>query len=169
MAKKVTLREFQEGLIARLQHITVSASESSRLGVQIGQDFWLINLTDAGEVLPVPQLTAVPLTKSWFGGIVNIRGNLYSVVDFSLFIGGEPIQFGINSRLLLVSNKFGINAGLLVSRMLGLRNIQQFKENENNNLPSWVGKEYKDTDNKVWKELNMGELVQNPEFLQISS
>lgn len=169
MAKKVTLREFQEGLIARLQHVTVTAAESSRLGVQIGQDFWLINLTDAGEVLPVPQLTAVPLTKSWFGGIVNIRGNLYSIVDFSLFIGGEPIQFGINSRLLLVSDKFGINAGLLVSRMLGLRNIQQFRENENSNLPAWVEKEYRDADNKIWKELNMNGLVENPEFLQIGS
>jgi twitching motility protein PilI len=168
MAQKVTLREFQEGLIARLQHVTVTASESSRLGVQVGQDLWLINLIDAGEVLPVPQLTAVPLTKSWFSGIVNIRGNLYSIIDLSSFLGGDAIPTGINSRLILIGEKFGINAGFLVSRMLGLRNIQQFQESENNNLSPWVAKEYKDTENKIWKELNMLALVQHPEFLQIS-
>lgn len=169
MAKKVSLREFQEGLVARLQSVTEGAAASSRLGVQVGKDFWLVNLIDAGEVIPVPQLTPVPLTRSWFSGIANIRGNLFSVVDFSSFLGGEPSAVTVNSRLLLAGQKFGLNSALLVTRMMGLRNTQQFKiEAKNEALPSWVANEYSDADGRIWKELNMRSLVQHPDFLQIS-
>lgn len=169
MAKKVSLREFQEGLVARLQSVTAGAAASSRLGVQVGQDFWLVNLIDAGEVLPVPRLTAVPLTRSWFSGIANIRGNLFSVVDFSSFLGGEHSPATVNSRLLLAGQKFGLNSALLVTRMMGLRNTQQFKlEEKNETLPSWVANEYSDADGRIWKELNMRSLIQHPDFLQIS-
>jgi twitching motility protein PilI len=41
-------------------------------------------------VVPLPQLTPAPLTKPWFAGIANIRGVLYSVVDFASWRGGAP-------------------------------------------------------------------------------
>ena len=75
MAKKGSLRDFQAHLAKRL----AGASEQSAaglLGVQSGADFWLLNLSDSGEIIPLPQLTTVPLTKNWFVGIANIRGNL---------------------------------------------------------------------------------------------
>ena len=42
----------------------------------------------------MPATVPVPLTHSWFRGVANVRGNLYSVVDFSAFQGGEPIGAG---------------------------------------------------------------------------
>ena len=52
------------------------------------REAWLISLADAGEVIPAPAITPVPLTKLWFRGAVNIRGKLYGVVDFSAWRGG---------------------------------------------------------------------------------
>ncbi len=66
---------------------------ASKLGLQVGDDRWLVDLADAGEVIPVPPITAVPLTRPWFAGVANIRGNLYSVVDFAAFLGGAPVTF----------------------------------------------------------------------------
>ena len=41
---------------------------------------WLVRLGDAGEVVAVPPVTPVPLTRSpGIMGVANIRGNLYSV------------------------------------------------------------------------------------------
>jgi len=59
------------------------------LGVQAGTRNWLLKLDDAGEMLPLPEFSSVPLTKPWYLGLANIRGVLASIVDFGAFMGGE--------------------------------------------------------------------------------
>jgi hypothetical protein len=88
MTKKISLHEFQSYLAARLAG-TSNQSSAGLLGIQAGSDYWLLDLADSGEIVPLTPLTKVPLTKPWFAGIANIRGNLYSVVDLSAFLGKE--------------------------------------------------------------------------------
>jgi len=122
MAKKGSLREFQAHLATRLAGAN-NQSAAGLLGMQSGADCWLLNLSDSGEIVPLTPLTSVPLTKHWFVGIANIRGNLYSVADFSAFQGREATPQNASSRLLLIGTRHGNNAALLVTRMLGLRNV----------------------------------------------
>ena len=126
MAKKTSLRDFQEYLAGRLLGAAQGRGTSSWLGVRAGDDNWLIDLSDSGEIVQAPKLTAVPLTRPWFAGIANIRGSLYAVADFSVFCGGIPTPRNNNTRLLLVGSKHGANAALLVTRMLGLKNPDDF-------------------------------------------
>ena len=81
MAKKTSLRDFQEYLAGRLLGAAQGRGASSWLGVQAGDDKWLIDLSDSGEIVQAPKLTAVPLTRPWFAGIANIRGSLHAVAD----------------------------------------------------------------------------------------
>jgi twitching motility protein PilI len=169
MARKISLREFQESVVAKLQSLVTSdAAQSSRLGVQVGSDYWLINLSDISEVLPMPPSTVVPLTQPWFGGVANFRGNLYGIVDFSHFLGSVPTSSGMDTRLLLVHQKFMVNAGIVVSRMLGLRNPEQMQRGEpGEGAQPWVAAEYLDESGQRWQELNMQALVEHPQFLNV--
>jgi twitching motility protein PilI len=169
MAKKVSLRQFQEGLVARLKDVQSGtvAQSASKMGVQVGQEKWLINLPDVSEVVPLPQLLKVPLTQPWFSGMANVRGVLYSAVDFSRFLGGEPTQSNIDSRLLLANGKYHMNAGIIVHHMLGLKNPEQLQIGTTENLPPWVAAEYVDSQGEVWKELNMPGLIHHPDFLNV--
>lgn len=169
MAKKTSLREFQESVVARLKEASSGATTqvASKMGVQVGQQKWLVNLSDVGEVIPLPPLQPVPLTKRWFAGVANVRGVLYSVVDFSNFLGGEATQPNVDSRLLLANARFRSNAGLIVRHMLGLKSPDQFQVGETQNLPAWVTAEYVDAGGDIWKELNMAGLIQHPEFLNV--
>jgi twitching motility protein PilI len=169
MARKTSLREFQEGVVARLQSAVAAGASavSSKVGVQVGHDRWLVNLSDVSEAIPLPQLTAVPLTKRWFNGVANVRGVLYGVVDFSDYLGGEPTQGTMDSRLLLIHPRYSINAGLVVRQMLGLKNPEQLQPVESGDLPEWVAAQYADADGTVWKELNMQGLVRQAEFLTV--
>lgn len=169
MAKKVSLRQFQEGLVARLKEVqsgTVTQS-ASKMGVQVGAEKWLVNLPDVSEVVPLPDLLAVPLTQPWFSGVANVRGVLYSVIDFSRFLGGEPTQVNIDSRLLLANMKFHLNAGIIVHHLLGLKNPDQLQVGATENLPSWIAAEYTDSNGEVWKELYMPGLIDHPDFLNV--
>jgi twitching motility protein PilI len=168
MAKKISLREFQQGLVSRIQNATQATVTSARLGVQVGPENWLLELTDASEVVPVPKLTPAPLTQAWFCGVANVRGNLYSVVDFSAYQGFEATPQNVESRLLLLNNRYLGNAALLVTRMLGLRNVDDFAAIDGaESARSWISAQYRDKGGALWNQLDIARVVEQADFLQV--
>lgn len=167
MARKSSLREFQAHLAARLAGVGDQRA-AGLLGVQSGADYWLIGLSDSGEIIPLPPLTGVPLTKPWFVGIANIRGNLYSVADFSAFQGRDATPQNASSRLLLIGTRHGNNAALLVTRMLGLRNIDDLTlAAADPDAPPWASDAYTDKEGRRWKMLNVRQLLADEAFMDI--
>ena len=169
MAARTSLRDYQRELAARLKGAG-GGRAASKLGLLAGDESWLVDLADAGEVIPVPPITPVPLTRPWFRGVANIRGKLYSVVDFPAFLGGAAVALGEQARLLLLSERFRMGGALLVDRSLGLRNPEQLQRRETRAAPSpWVRAEYGDPQGVRWKELNVLELIRHPEFLEVGA
>jgi twitching motility protein PilI len=166
MAKKISLREFQENVTARLRDVSAAAPVASKLGVLVGAQRWLVDLADVSEAIPVPTLAHVPLARPWFLGVANVRGNLFGAVDFSAFQGAEMTPVNMDSRLLLANAKFQVNAGLVVSRVIGLRNPEKFQSRPKESEVPWVAGEYVDTEGNVWRELDIRELLTHPDFLQ---
>jgi twitching motility protein PilI len=169
VAARTSLRDYQRELAARLQSAS-SGRAATKLGMQAGAESWLVDLADAGEVIPVPPIAPVPLTRPWFRGVANIRGKLYSVVDFPAFLGGAAVALGEQARLLLLSERFRMGSALLVDRSLGLRNPEQLQPREKGAAsPPWVRAEYGDAQGVRWKDLDVLELVRHPEFLAVGS
>jgi len=166
MTGHTTLRDYQRNLSARLVNLETGQA-ASRLGLQVGSDRWLVDLADAGEIIPVPPITAVPLTRAWFAGVANIRGNLYSIIDFSAFLGGAPVSATDQTRLLLMSEKYRMNSGLLVDRVLGLYREDQLEPVESPLRSPWAAAQFTDGEANVWKQLNVSELAAHPDFLQV--
>jgi twitching motility protein PilI len=169
MANPISLRDFQQGLVKRLREAQTEAEPTSRLGMQAGARNWLLKLEDAGEMLSLPEISSVPLTKPWYLGLANIRGVLASVVDFSAFMGGEPTVRTPDSRLLLIADRFDSHSGLLISRMFGLRNVQKLDASGEAPDRPWVGAGYRDGEGRVWHELNIGALAAHDDFLHVSA
>jgi twitching motility protein PilI len=170
---KLDLRAFQQELATRLASKTAAQVESSRLGLSFGGGNWLIRLSDAGEVVPLPPIAAVPLTKPWFLGITNIRGNLHGVIDFAAFCslpGGAPAKgTGGQARLILLGPRTGeLKAGVVVDRVIGLRNIAEFAPvAARADAPAWYGQRWMDGDGVAWQEIDLTRLARDPAFLQV--
>jgi twitching motility protein PilI len=169
MAKQLSLREFQQGLAQRLRDAQSEAEPTSRLGVQAGDRSWLFKLDDAGEMLPLPEISAVPLTQHWYLGLANIRGVLSSVVDFAAFMGGEATVRTPDCRLLLIADRFQSFSGLVISRMMGLRNLQNLQIVDTTPDRPWVGAAYRDGEGRVWHELNISALAVHDDFLRVGA
>lgn len=166
MTEKISLREYQRNLSARLVNLEAGQA-ASKLGLQVGKDRWLIDLADAGEVIPVPLIAAVPLTQSWFAGVANIRGKLYSIIDFPAFLGGAPVTITDQTRLLLIGDRYRMNSGLLVDRVLGLYRDDQLQADDNAAALPWIAAQYTDNQSNGWKQLSVRELVAHSDFLQV--
>lgn len=169
MSKRTSLRDFQAYLATRLSDAALGRGAASWLGVEAGGESWLVDLSDGGEIIPLGQLTAVPLTKPWFVGIANIRGNLYSVADFSVFRGKSPTVQNANARLLLIGSRYGVNAALLMSRMLGLRNPADFTPEStiDDSAPAWCSQRFSDAQGKIWFKLSVRDLLADNNFMNI--
>jgi twitching motility protein PilI len=170
MARRTGLREFQMAVAERLRTASARTALASKLGFQVGADNWFVSLTQVSEVIPVPQSVPVPLTHSWFRGVANVRGNLYSMIDFSAFQGGDPIGSGMERRVILVNERLVGGAGLLVSRMLGLRNPEQFNvADKPAGAPPWVGGAFNDAGGTRWLELDLPALAREQRFLEVGA
>ena len=170
-AAKLDLRLFQRELAARLASKTAAQVESSRLGLACGGQNWLIRLADAAEVVALPAIASVPLTKPWFTGVANIRGNLYSVVDLARFIGGDPastLAAPGQNRLVVFGPRAGdLRAGIIVQRVLGLRNVTELAPAAPaESAPQWYGQRWLDASGGAWQEIDLGRLADDPVFLQ---
>lgn len=65
-----------------------SAGEVSRyLGFRLHTDDYAIPLLRVKEVIALPEMTPVPQTPAYFLGIMNLRGQIISVIDLRLKLG----------------------------------------------------------------------------------
>jgi twitching motility protein PilI len=170
MARRTNLRQFQEDLARRIASADRAAGAGRRLAFKAGGMSWLIALPDAGEVLAVPTLTSVPLTRSWVRGMANVRGNLYTVTDLAAFVGAKPMQATPRNRLLLVGQRHGMNAALIVDMVLGLRDVTDFVERTADaQAPPWVQAIHEDRGGVSWQQLDVPALLKASQFLDVAA
>lgn len=171
VGRRTRMREFQSQLVERMQAARSGVdTRVNQLGVMIGRNRWLLNLQEAGEIVSVGAITQVPLTRDWFLGLANIRGNLISVIDFARFQGQAPSQIDKDCRIVAFAPGLSFNSGLLVSRVMGLRNIAEMEVQAAGSAPSdapWASQRYLDSESQVWTELNLSLVIQDPQFLHV--
>lgn len=169
---RLNLHAYQQEILARLKESTEGggAKAVSKLGISINGLNWLVALDDVSEVLPLPEITRVPQTQSWFMGMANVRGNLYALSDLAAYLGYPATRIGSDSRILLVHPKFDVNAGLLVDRLIGLRSTDDMdKQDDVGEQAAWYVNQYKDANNETWHEMDISKLLIQNEFMQIAA
>ena len=167
MARQSSLKDFQETLARRLREATL-AQPDSRLAFEVGSKRYVVKLDHSGEVLPLPPVTRVPLTRAWFLGLANVRGNLVSVVDWSAFGGQAPVNRSADCRLVLLSERLGVRCGLVVAKMLGLKSLQGMERSDANRTDAeqpWITGCHRDSEGSEWWELDLAALAAAPAFL----
>ena len=162
---------FQAQLVERMQAASSGTqAQTSRLGLAIGHRHWLLDLQEAGEIVSVGGITRVPLTRDWYVGLTNIRGSLVSVVDLARYVGMPATPIEKESRIVAFAPGLAFNCGLLVSRVMGLRNLADMSADEAPPAQPpapWIAAAWRDRDGRLWTELKLSEIVQDPQFLHV--
>lgn len=175
--RRTRLREFQAQLMERMQAAQRGTQvRVSQLGIMIGQSRYLLDLREAGEIVSAGNMVKVPLTKDWYLGLSNVRGNLTSVVDLARFDGAQATTLDSSCRVVAFAPSLAFNSGLLVSQVLGLRNSSDMEVELKADTDSggaaleakpWIVATHRDQDGKLWSELSLSMLVRDQEFLHI--
>ncbi len=157
--RRTRLRDYQAQLLERMQAARSGAgARAQRLGVAAGPARYLLDLTEAGEIVALAPLTRVPRTQGWYLGLANVRGNLVGVIDLARYFGGGETAAGPDARLVTFAPRLGFNCALLVSRVYGLRQAADMTA---------AGAQLRDQDGNEWTPLALAELVRDERFLHI--
>ena len=160
--RRTRLRQYQVQLLERMQAARSNAgARVNQLGVMMGPERFLLDLTQIGEIVPVPAVTVVPLTQPWYLGLANIRGNLISVIDLARYQLNSETAVASDSRIITFASGLGFNCGLLVSRVYGLRHAAGMETSDNSS------DRLRDADAIEWTPLDLAALVRDTRFLHV--
>jgi purine-binding chemotaxis protein CheW len=67
------------------------------------------------EILPYQQITAVPLAPEYVRGLINLRGQIVTVLDLRQRLGFEPLDAKVSGMNLIVNSEEGLMSLLVDS------------------------------------------------------
>lgn len=161
----------------RRRDAVLPATEEAReewlgVGFRIGGRRFLAPMDEVTEILTCPRLSQVPRTKSWVRGIANVRGTLLPVMDLGGFLGRNAAVLTRLSRVIVIQQA-GVNVGLLVDEVLGMRH---FFQEEKASVPGDLGEGLQpfvagsfERDGGTWLVFSMRALASHPQFLKVAS
>jgi twitching motility protein PilI len=169
--KSLDLVDFQRRLNASLDSHHDLGELSSLLGFVSAGENWLLNLADLHEIesVPLPEKTQhLALARSWVLGISNFKGNIYTLVDFQMFLGKAVTPTGLNARSLLIHGRHQIQTALVVGEVSGLISTNEIKKVKSGSAFAWVSGQFQSADGKFWNMIDVGALASDAQMLNIS-
>ena len=88
------------------------------------------------EVYPLTELTPLPCTPDYISGIINIRGQILTIIDMKKFFD-LPEKGITNLNRVIVVQQEDMELGILADEIIGIRNIP--KSALNPPLPTMTG------------------------------
>jgi len=161
--RRTRLRDYQAQLLARVQAAQEGSAQTlHQLGVSIGVQRYLLELAEAGEIVPPVALATVPRTQPWYLGLANVRGSLLGVVDLARYLDPAASAAGADARFLSLAPRLGLKCALLVTQVHGLRRAETMTPDTGGGALR-----LRDADGQSWTPLSLAALVQEERFLQV--
>ncbi len=130
-------------------------------------------LSEVAEIASCPRITLLPGVKKWVRGVANIRGNLITIIDLAAFLElRSPVALNKRSRIIVV-NKSGMMAGLLVDEVFGLRHHDCSARNaqaafEETKLTPYINGSFLEKEQEKII-LSLLDLIRSPKFMDIAA
>ncbi len=81
----------------------ISTKDTSQyLTFTLGEETFAIEISNVREVTDYTEITAVPRMPHWLKGVINLRGNVVSVIDLRLKLGMPVLERTIDTCIVIM-------------------------------------------------------------------
>ena len=147
------------------------------VGFRVGRARLAAGFDEVVEILPMPQVTAVPGAQPWMLGVANVRGNLLPIVDLKQFLEGERTVLHEGQRVLIVRQPGG-DVAVTIDELFGQRSFNdeqqlpdaEFAESElgTGRYTHFIDRIYR-LGEDLWGIFSLQKLARTPEFRQAAA
>lgn len=124
------------------------------------------------EILPDKEIQGIPWATGWVRGVTNVRGEIYTVVDFASFLGLPPVVSIRRSTMFLLPDP-AVKSVLLLEDRVNLRNFPELCVHATEatipeSLKPYLSAALRDED-QDWLVVDVEELCHSQKFLSIAA
>jgi twitching motility protein PilI len=169
--RKGALEQTQRLLQAQHQETSGQENLWRALSIQAGNLPIVIPIDTISELAVCENITPIPLTHPWVRGLTNLRGQLYTVIDLSVLLGGAETRLSRDARIVVLSDG-GLGSCLLVNDVAGLKVFQKDQSTHPvSDAPSGSEDLFRASihaDEREWAILDIDNLIQDERFRNAS-
>lgn len=96
----------------------------------VADEIYALNVLDVQEVLRVAEITPIPGAHPAIRGIINLRGNVVTILDARIFFNLPEKTFDEDSRIMVVELRSGEVAGIIVDSVAEVIALDEDTVNE---------------------------------------
>lgn len=139
--KLAVLKERTHALAAELEDKTASRSYIDVVVFGLALEMYAIESSYIREVYPLNDFTQLPGTPSFVFGIINVRGQIISVIDLKKFFNLPEKGIGELNKVIIIRND-RMEFGVLADNIIGTKSIST--DTIQTSMPniSGIGSEY---------------------------
>ena len=134
--KRKVLRERAKALARKPEEKTSAQEQVEVVEFLLAHERYALESSYVREVYPLKELTPLPCTPAFVLGIINVRGQILSIIDLKKFF--ELPEKGLTDlNKVIVVQREGMAFGILADVILGVRRIAP--QNLQPSLPTLTG------------------------------
>lgn len=131
-------RAFQ---LAQIPESRTEANTHSLVVLRLGGEYFGVALQSIREFTEARAITPVPCCPAHIRGLMNLRGDLITLVDIAGMLG-VPASTGQAERKVVVPDHLDLNAGVLVDEILDTFTLPIAAQTGAHAIPQMPGREY---------------------------
>jgi len=120
--KRTVLRSRAKRLAQELEKRGADTDYLEVLEFLLAHETYAIDTMFVREVYPLTELTPLPCTPAFVFGLINVRGQILTVIDMKKFFD-LPEKGITNLNKVIVVRKDTVELGILADEIIGIRNI----------------------------------------------
>ena len=116
------IKEILEKIRERYQNKDLETEETKELiSFLLGEELYAFDTYSVREIIRPPVMYDVPATPDYLIGIINLRGEVFAVIDFKMFLGLPKINIGPESRVIISGGD--VRLGFLADSILDIIHV----------------------------------------------
>ncbi len=104
---------------------TVSTEAKRFLNFSLAEEEFAVPLLSVREVIAIPETTPIPFTPAHFLGIMNLRGQVISVIDLRLKFGFKGNPLATTEKAVIICDINGLAIGVVVDSVNHVLSVQE--------------------------------------------
>ncbi|MDP4127020.1 MAG: chemotaxis protein CheW [Bacillota bacterium] len=121
--QKKTILVDRAKVLAREDHEITAVGKAIRVvEFRLSNEKYAIESRYVREVLPLKEFTSVPCTPSYILGIINVRGQILSIIDLRVFFELPREETTFASKIIVLSST-EMELGIVADAVSGARSI----------------------------------------------
>ncbi|WP_051412260.1 chemotaxis protein CheW [Halonatronum saccharophilum] len=102
----------------------MAAKTRQTIVFDIGDEKFGVRITEVYEIIRMKKITELPISSKYIAGIINLRGDIISVIDLRRRFGIEDLEETEDTRIIVVDFE-GQNVGLIVDAVSEVLHINE--------------------------------------------